>query len=365
MRILITQPYVPAYRVPLFGALTQQLMEDGHEVVLVAGKPAPNQGQRGDAVTQGVALAMRELLIRLPRDREVRLRLLPRSLKRATFDIVVSELDPSNIFIWVYHLRRPRVPVILWGHGASFVSRGSRLSGLLRALLVRSTASAVMTYSNRGAALLETTLKGSRTPIIAVGNSTDTAFLRNARDSLTPDERDVAHRLSGSGARALFVGGLDASKNIHELLAAARYARSIDESFKLIVVGQGALQEEISSAVSDGAVIWVPVARGRELAAIAQRCESIWMPGRVGLVAVDALALGLPLITVQHERHAPELDFLEPGEVHFVDPDPRAFAVEAREAARVPHREREAERLPSVERVAGRIREVITDLQSA
>jgi glycosyltransferase involved in cell wall biosynthesis len=359
VKVLVTQPYVPAYRVPLFSALAEQLIEDGHELVLVAGSAGPKQRERGDSAHASVAHVMRELLLKLPGGREIRFRLLPRSFRRTSFGVVISELDPTNVFIWGYHLRHPRTPVVLWGHGASFVSKGSRASATARALLVRLTASAVLTYSEQGRASLRATLKRSQPPIYVVGNSTDTASLRDARASLTPDEEAKARQLVGSGDRALFVGGLDESKNITELLAAARHATALDPSFKLVIVGQGVLSELVAAAVVDGTAVWVPAARGRELAAIAQNCESLWMPGRVGLVAVDALALGLPLITVNHDSHAPELEFLKHGEVHFVDSDPKAFAVEARDAARAPHRERASEDLPSVEQVAARIRQAI------
>ena len=36
-------------------------------------------------------------------------------------------------------------------------------------------------------------------------------------------------------------------------------------------------------------------------------------PGRVGLVAVDALALGLPVLTTGAARHAPEIEYLREG----------------------------------------------------
>lgn len=363
MRILITQPYVPEYRIPLFCALAQQLREEGHELVLVAGSAAPKQRKRGDSTKAGIALVMREFLIKLPRDREIRLRRLPTSLRNTPFDLVISELDPTNVFVWIYRARHPRTPILLWGHGASFVSRGSRASAAARALLVRLTARAVLTYSEQGKTLLKATLGDLRTPIYAVGNSTDTASLREARRTLTQNERENAERLVGKGARALFVGGLDESKKIEELLESARHAHSLDPSFKLVVVGQGVLDRLVSSAVVDGAAVSIPAARGRELAAIAQLCESIWMPGRVGLVAVDALALGLPVVTVDHPGHAPELDFLKAGEVFFVSPEPHSFALEAREAARAPRKERASEDLPSVERVATRIADVVTRFQ--
>jgi hypothetical protein len=53
------------------------------------------------------------------------------------------------------------------------------------------------------------------------------------------------------------------------------------------------------------------------------------MPGRVGLVAVDCLALGLPMITTTFDRHAPEAEYLN-GDVRVATeqlPGPFARAV--------------------------------------
>ena len=55
----------------------------------------------------------------------------------------------------------------------------------------------------------------------------------------------------------------------------------------------------------------------------------MWIPGRVGLVAVDALAMGLPVHTTRYPYHAPEIEFLAENEVAFLGPDPVRFARES------------------------------------
>ncbi|WP_181431160.1 glycosyltransferase [Curtobacterium sp. MCBD17_021] len=216
-----------------------------------------------------------------------------------------------------------------------------------------------MTYTEGGKKRLAGSLDGRSKPITAVGNSTDTTTLRAAADSLNEGDRTDARRLVGSGPRALFVGGLDESKKVHELLDSARHAHRSDPEFKLIVIGRGPLEDDVATAVAEGAVVWIESARGEKLAAFAALCESIWMPGRVGLVAVDALALGLPIVTVAHQHHAPELELLRADEVHFVEPDPLTFASAARNAAQKPYERRPSADLPSVQKVAARMRAVI------
>lgn len=52
-------------------------------------------------------------------------------------------------------------------------------------------------------------------------------------------------------------------------------------------------------------------------ALIARASSALLMPGRIGLVAVDALVLGIPIITTDWKYHAPEAEFLVEGESCF------------------------------------------------
>lgn len=365
MRVLLTQPYVPAYRVPLFNALRSYLKAEGHELIVVAGSPNHEQAKRRDEAAATWIQPMRERTFSVLRGREVRFRRLPPETRAQRFDVMITELDASNTFAWYNHFRHPRTPVVLWGHGASFVSSERAWSVAARRLFVRTVASHVMTYSERGKRMLSASLGEHTVPITSIGNSTDTLTLREALLSLSDAERARAREIVGTGNRALFVGGLDASKRIHQLLESASVARESDPSFKLVIVGDGVLQPAVKAASEAGSVVWVASARGRQLAALASTCDSVWMPGRVGLVAVDALALGLPVISVDHEHHAPEVDFLGEGEIYFVSSNPRAFAEEARLAVGRATSLRPTSALPSVQRVAREMTNVILGLSRA
>ena len=45
------------------------------------------------------------------------------------------------------------------------------------------------------------------------------------------------------------------------------------------------------------------------------------MPGRVGLIAVDSLTMQLPIVTTSWPWHAPEIEYLTPGENSLVCED--------------------------------------------
>lgn len=89
--------------------------------------------------------------------------------------------------------------------------------------------------------------------------------------------------------------------------------------------------------------------------------SAIWMPGRVGLVAVDALALNLPVCTTSYAFHAPELDFLQPGEVFVLSDEPAAYAQEALDVMDGP-RPIARDDFPSIESVSRNFVNVVTNV---
>jgi len=317
--VTVTQPYVPAYRKPLFDAISRILYDRGARLQVLAGAPRGTQARRGDVTTGDWLQHLPEVAWSIGR-REVAVRRLPELPERS---ILVSELSPVNTIAWL----RPRsVPFILWGHGKSYVSDGSPLSDRIKWVLAH-RADHVMTYSDGGRDSL--VQRGGISPerVTAIGNSTDTELLRSSLLAVSPSRTLELRTRYGHGPTALFVGGLDASKRIEFLLAAAKYAHDADDRFRLIIVGKGELGELVRAAAQNQFVHWVPEARGETLAELATVSDAVWMPGRVGLVAVDAMALGLPLHTVSHRYHAPEIEFLSGRDIAFLPDEPRVFAL--------------------------------------
>ena len=56
-------------------------------------------------------------------------------------------------------------------------------------------------------------------------------------------------------------------------------------------------------------------------AALAATCSGFVMPGRIGLIAVETLAMGLPLVAPSWDFHAPEAEYLVEGESLISTPD--------------------------------------------
>jgi len=342
--VAFTQPYLPTYRVPLFDALQQELAQQEGSFRVYAGTPHGDQAGRDDEADASWQRPMRSRSLRLG-DRKIEMRSLPDGA--ATADVLVTELAVGNLLAWRRLIGRK--PTVLWGHGAAYVTKPSKLGDLLKVCMVR-LASHTMTYTEGGRAHLIMRRAPAR-KISAIGNSTDSEILRQG----IVEFRSRATR--NAGTSALFIGGLDASKRIDFLLDAARHARELEPTFTLVIVGRGPLEDVVRQAADErGGIRLISQARGRDLAELAASADMIWMPGRVGLVAVDAIALGLPVHTVRHGLHAPEIEMLRRGEVEYLPNSPGSFARESlKRAGQLPLRDD----YPTVQRVAHRMAEVI------
>ncbi|MDF2664800.1 MAG: glycosyltransferase [Microbacterium sp.] len=318
--VVVTQPYVPAYRVPLFESVREKLSGHGIRFLVAAGHPVGAQAARGDRENPPWRVDIRSKGIHLGA-RTVEWRALPSDLQP---DVLVSELEALNNLAWMRSFGRKKL--ILWGHGRPYVNDAGALSDRIEWTLAR-RADAVMTYADGGREYLVKNGKLNPESVVTIGNSTDSASLRAAYNAVGAAEMEHLLIRWPPAPRALFVGGLDAAKRIHFLVDAAIAARQKEPRFTLLVVGMGEMQNALSRA--GDAIEHIPAARGAELARLGHVVQAMWMPGRIGLVAVDALALGLPIFTTSYRYHAPEAEFLRAGERVTLPDEPQAFAERA------------------------------------
>jgi hypothetical protein len=356
VKILVTQPYVPAYRVPLFSEVARILTSEGHEFVVASGRAHGTQALRGDQATADWSHHFTTSTISIG-SRRIEHRKMPIAAGGA--DLVVSELEALNTFAWRRSLES-RTSLVLWGHGKPYVNDSTWLADRLEWALARRSTH-LMTYTDGGRNFLVDQGGIDSSKVTAIGNSTDTKALRTAMANLSDESRMSIRSEVGQGMRALFVGGLDASKRIDFLIEAAKAARNSHPDFKLILVGRGELDDFVKAKIAGGApLIQFPDARNERLVQVASSASMIWMPGRVGLVAVDAVALGLPLHTTNFRYHAPELELLRDDEVAYLPNDPTAFAdASLRQALASPDGLALRANIPSVESVAQNFANVV------
>lgn len=308
--VTVIQPYVPTYRVPFFDELGRLLAESGCDLQVMHGVPDASQAERRDARGGSWSVPVRSRSLRV-RGHVLHWRPVLRRAWRS--DVVIAELASTNLDTYLLAMFRRR-RLMVWGHGKAYVTESSALDGRLELWLAR-RAERVFVYTNGGAEFLRS--RGyDPSRITVVRNSTDTVALRRAAAAITDD--DVAayrERLGlGVGPVAAFVGSFDESKCLPLLFAAGALVHERLPDFRLLVAGAGPLQHLVDVADAElSFVVALPRAELPAVAEIGRTAECLVIPGRVGLVAVDALALGLPVVTTTFPHHAPEAEYLTDG----------------------------------------------------
>lgn len=319
--VCIAQEYVPEYRRPFFNELRTRLAEDGVRLVVAAGNPNKDQAMRSDD-TGGFADVFVRQTERSIAGRRVTVRRLPPETRNC--DLLILEQARRNLD--VYRLLLPRKlqsppRTALWGHGRDFTQSPSALERRISVALLR-RAWHFFGYTQVSSEAAES----AGVPpahITVVNNTIDTRALR-VDLATVPNEAvaELADHLALEGRTALFMGGLDESKRIAFLLEAAAAAHRIDARFRLVIAGDGALRPAVQEAARlRPELIYVGAVAGHRRALMLKLADVVAMPGRVGLIAVECLVAGTPLITTAWPFHAPEFSYLDPGVTAIITPD--------------------------------------------
>lgn len=327
-RLVISQPYVPAYRREFFTLLTSELADHDIELTIFA------SGVRGAAAARGDAVALPNLISGTSKQ----LRFAGRSISYAPVpglwrgaDGVILPLKGSSLEVYSAIARRlsSRTKLGLWGHVLSYVNDPHPIDMAAETLQMRSSHH-VFAYTESGRRdAIRRGVPESR--VTAVMNTVQTAPVVDEIARLTPEQvRRFAADRGITGKAFAYVGGLDASKRIDLLADILDELWLRDPSIKVLVGGAGEASALLAPSVAREQTIMMGRVGPKEKALIAGTSSALLCPGRVGLVAVDALAMRLPLVTMQSRYHAPELEYLTVGHnLTLVDGDVKHFADEA------------------------------------
>ncbi|WP_062516241.1 glycosyltransferase family 4 protein [Demequina gelatinilytica] len=319
--VTIIQEYVPRYRAPLFREMRRLAAERGIDLRIVAGTPQGAQAARRDGDGFQVDEELRQREIRIA-GRRIGMRRTSRHF--AESDLVVVEQARRNLDVYAAVLRGRR-NIAMWGHGRDFTRASGRVSrGVLDALTRRATWFFGYTEDSVEAAARAGVPEGRCT---VLWNTTDTRSLRSDLSDLTPDEVARFREGLGVGPVAVFIGGLDSSKRLDFLVRACEEVAPKVEGFSLVVLGAGPAGPDLQALAAERPWMHVrPPAFGRELAIAFASADALAMPGRVGLIAVDALAARVPVVTTDWHGHAPERAYLTSENSVTSHDSPSAYA---------------------------------------
>lgn len=332
--VVIVQPYVPGYRVPFFNRLQDIVARRGLKLRVIAGAPSGDQALRADSATA-------EWLITVER-RSVSLggKNIDISMSapqwRDSASVVIMPLVGTSADLAVSLLRKSGVKLGVWGHVASYVASGHPIDIAIERWMMK-RADRVFAYTPSGADFAVRQGINPRS-VTTVMNSIDTSEIEAVRrelgidgsnSSMSPGRLSVADATIEERERRYFafVGGIDATKNISLLAETLDVLWRRASPVRILVAGEGAEKYRLADAESRGQVGMVGHVSGLAKAELLCGSVAIVNPGRIGLVAVDALAARVPILTTTYPYHAPEFEYLSPGtSVMATHETPAAFA---------------------------------------
>lgn len=322
-RLLVVQPYLAEYRIPFWELVLPMMLERGIECTLAAGEAIGGQRGRGDMAALPSMVPTKTRSVSLPSGATIRWQSSWQLFDG--YDALVMEASGGLVDTSVALLSGK--PTALWGHIGAYTKRTSGLDARLERWQLR-RARAVFAYTESG----RKQAVGNGVPdarVWVLNNTVETTRLVSKLDAMT---RVRAASILGLGLQETahtfaFIGGLDSSKRIGFLAEVLDELWVRDNRLHLLVGGEGVERHRLESAVDRGQVTLLGRVDEEMKAAMGKLAAAILMPGRVGLVAVDSFAMGLPIVTTRWPFHAPEFDYLTPGVDCLVTEDePRAYA---------------------------------------
>ena len=306
-RVAIVQRRLTCYRVPLFERLRQLLDERGVDLDVIVGDPKPGERLLGDA--GHLPWARHARCTYHWRGRLCWQRAWP-ALRGA--DLAVVTQENKMLLNLVLALQRRRLPLALWGHGRNFQAvPGDAASEWLKRRLIR-RADWWFAYTSLSRELvLRAGFRADRVTVL--NNSDDTESLRADLASLASEPDGALRRRLGvgDGPVVLVLSSLHSGKRIDFVIETARRARHECPDLQLLVVGDGPDRELVQEAARTHAwVTWAGARRGVDKAACLRLATVMLQPHGVGLVAVDSLVAGVPLVTLAAAGHGPEVAYL-------------------------------------------------------
>lgn len=308
-RLWIIPPSQFRYRDAFYSRLAHALASLDIDCSVIASAPPPSIAARADTSAGAWTREVPAHWFRLGR-REVALRSVRQAWKDSPPDLVIVEQAIRNLETYRMLASR-RTGVATWGHGRSYSTPQSRLEATAKQWVTR-RAEWFFAYTASGARhVIDRGMPPQR--VTVVNNTIDTDALRADLAAVSPGELAAFRQRLGllPERTALFLGGVDDNKGIDFLLRAARICAERLPGFVLLVAGTGKRSADVERAQANG----LPVRAlgrvdGTDRALALAAADVVAVPEWIGLVAVDALVAGRPIVSTDHASHSPEREYL-------------------------------------------------------
>ncbi|MHC4989915.1 MAG: glycosyltransferase [Planctomycetota bacterium] len=313
IRVVLQQPALPAYRVPVFAELARR---PGLQLQVVHGElprlpTAPARGFEAMLVpARRLPLPVRPITWHQPQ--------LTFADRRHTDVLVMSwNVNCASLVPALLRARRQGVGTVLWGHGYSKSETTWRRRTRMQ---VARLATALLLYDHATARRIVEEGEDPRRVFVAL-NTRDLTPVVAARErwSATPARLEAFRHAQAieDGPVVLFVSRLDSTNRLDLLLQAAQRLSGSHPGLTVLVVGKGPTREPLeematSLGIADRVRFLGPIYDELQLAPWFLSADVFCYPNNVGLSLIHAFAYGLPVVTTDRVA-GPEIEALEDG----------------------------------------------------
>ena len=308
-KVIIHQTRIPNYREPFFRRLFELGERDGIHYLIFATKGRNQLYKAESEMTKNIVECLTFKISLLGREFHFR------EMNRENFkaQLVICEFGLKNFLTYMFLFVFKPKAFAFWGHGDTPTKSISRFERLLKNLLMRKsdfflayTESCAISVNKNGVPLDRITV---------LNNSIDTQELINGIEKYeTPTDMLFRQEfnLVKSDIVFAFIGSLGSEKRIGFLMEAFKQINQAVPDTKLLIFSPDSLDRSLIEKIPER-VIFHGEADNRIKIGLSKVCFALLNPGRIGLIAVDSFAMGVPIITTNWEFHAPEYSYLDAG----------------------------------------------------
>jgi glycosyltransferase involved in cell wall biosynthesis len=223
----------------------------------------------------------------------------------------------SNYFVWLSALLFP-YKVIWWTHGFNVQLKRNDLKFWLDRIVktvMMKLSSRILLYTDYN---LDELLRWgiSRDKIIILNNAIDERPYQEALEKVSrADIERVEQQTSKSGHTITFLGRLTRGKKVERVLEIAKGLLPRFPDLRVLIIGDGEERASLESGVRESGLEGVVFFLGtitdpQDLSRYMKVTDFVVLPGSVGLTIVHSMIYGIPFVTLENEKHSPEIAYL-------------------------------------------------------
>ena len=306
-KVFIYQTRIPKYREAFFQQLIALGDGDNVDYKIIVSKDRFSVYRHESTMNSGVqSVTVKRIKIL---GREIHIHKSLNLHKNA--NLVICEYGLKNILVYYLLFVERRQKFAFWGHGQTSTRDTFSIERKLQRRLL-SRANYFFAYTQSCLNFLAS-IDYPPTRIQVLNNSVDTKSLRSSESIISKDRAKLIINNLGLTSQDfifLYIGSLEEDKRIKFLLDAFGILVGIKPNVALLICSQDNFEFAVSKNFPPR-TYFIGEADASLKIGLSKFSRGLLNPGRVGLIAVDSFALGLPIITTQWHRHAPEFSYLE------------------------------------------------------